>query len=398
MKIRLLAFSAAITLLPVLASSQALFISDVTVTEGTGGTTSAVFNVVLNPANPTKTVTVNFATAAGTALANVDYQTISGTLSFPPGQALRQVTVQVINDALNENTETFFVNLSSPKFASIGDGQGVGTITDNDPMPAVSIMDLGLSEGTPPPASGTTRFDFSVMLSTPSGRSVTVPFSTSDGSAHAPGDYTAIAAGTVSIPAGQISRPASVFVNRDGAGEPNETFLVNLGPPSGATLNDGLAVGTIVNDDGPPPTLSINDVSVLEDAGTATFTMTASPAPAQTVTVSFATQDGTAVVDSDYQAASGTLTFAAGQTSRPITVIILDDEVIEPNETFTVNLSSPDNAVISDPSGVGTITNDDARWGVTPIFSGIPDISGPAGYVAGDLDGDGDLDLVASGD
>ena len=122
--------------------------------------------------------------------------------------------------------------------------------------------------------------------------------------------------------------------------------------------------GTIVNDDVAPPilpTLSIADVVVTEGnaATTTTFTVTLSAAAAGAVTVSYATADGTATAGSDYTATSGTLSFAAGETTKTITVAIAGDTVVEPDETFTVNLSAATGATIADAGALGTIVNDD---------------------------------------
>ena len=137
----------------------------------------------------------------------------------------------------------------------------------------------------------------------------------------------------------------NVTVNGDVKAEPNETLLVNLSAPTNATILDGQGTGTITNDDG-APTLSINDVSVAEgNAGTTTlgFTVTLSAVSGQTVTVDYATANGTATTaDGDYLAASGTLTFAPGVTTQPVNVTVNGDVKDEPNETFLVNLSVPD--------------------------------------------------------
>ena len=111
-------------------------------------------------------------------------------------------------------------------------------------------------------------------------------------------------------------------------------------------------------------TLAISDVSVVEgDQGTvnAVFTVTLSEPAAGTVTVSYGTADGTAQASRDFEAAAGTLTFAPGETSKPITIAVKGDQQAEANETFFVNLSGAVNADIGDGQGVGTILNDDAR-------------------------------------
>src|SRR6185503_11046923 len=110
-----------------------LSLTDVTVTEGISGTTNAVFTVSLS-APSALPVTVNYATADGTAGAGSDYASTNGLLSFAPGTTNQTITVRVNGDLLNEADETFFVTLSNPTNATIADGQGVGTINNDDPL------------------------------------------------------------------------------------------------------------------------------------------------------------------------------------------------------------------------------------------------------------------------
>jgi hypothetical protein len=143
--------------------------------------------------------------------------------------------------------------------------------------------------------------------------------------------------------------------------EANETFNVNLSGGVNVGIADNQGVGTIVDDD-PLPTVSINDITVVEGpAGTtiATFTVTLSTASGRSVSVGWITGNGTATSPADYTAASGTLTFAAGVVSQTISVTIAGDAVAEPNETFVVNLRTPTNVTIADSQGVCTIQNDD---------------------------------------
>src|SRR5207244_3393558 len=119
----------------------------------------------------------------------------------------------------------------------------------------------------------------------------------------------------------------------------------------------------------PPPSMTIGDVTVTEgNTGTraASFTVTLSAAYGQPVTVAYTTSNGTATAGSDYQASSGILTIPAGQTTGTITVLVNGDRLAEPNETFVVNLSSP-NAVITDGQGVGTILDDDPRVNIYDV-------------------------------
>src|SRR4029077_16206877 len=130
--------------------------SDRTVTEGNTGVTSATFTVTLSAAYDVP-VTVNYSTANGTATAGSDYQAASGTLTFAPGETSKTVTVQVIGDRLAEANETFAVNLSGATNATTADGQGIGTILDNEPR--IGISDVSKKEGK---KNQTTQFTFTV--------------------------------------------------------------------------------------------------------------------------------------------------------------------------------------------------------------------------------------------
>jgi hypothetical protein len=335
-------------------------INNATVTEGNSGTINATFTVTLS-APAASNVTVDFATADGTATAGSDYQATSGTLTFTPGQTTQTINVAVIGDTTDEPNETFFVNLTNATNAVLLDSQGLGTITDNDSAPTISINDVTVTEGD----TGTTTAAFNVSLSAASGLSVTVNYATADGTATAVSDYQATS-GTLTFTPGQTTQTVNVLVNGDTIFEPNETFFVNLTTPVNATITDNQGQGTITNDDAAPPVpaLSIDDVSIAEgDSGTktATFTVSLSMNPTETVTVDYATANGTATAGSDYQSTAGTLTFNPGETTKTITVTINGDTLVEPNETFFVNLSNQSaGAIISDAQGVGTITNDDA--------------------------------------
>ncbi len=315
-----------------------------------------------------KPVTVAYATTDGTAAA-ADYTATTGTASFAPGETTATVTVPVLNDALDEANETFSLALATPTNATIGVGTATGTITDDDNAPDLSIDSVSVVEGN----AGTTPMTFTASLSAPSGLPVTATFATADGTATvASGDYVA-ASGTVTIPAGSLTAPITVTVNGDAVAEADQNMTVTLTNPTNAALVADVGTGTISNDDGALPGLSINDATITEgNAGTTslTFTVSLSAAAAAAVTVDFNTTPNTAtdapgVGGTDYVPTAGTLTFAAGQTSRTITVQVVGDVNDEANENFRVNLANPSNAAITDALGVGTITDDDA----TPSLS-----------------------------
>ncbi|HEY0171893.1 MAG TPA: DUF4394 domain-containing protein [Pyrinomonadaceae bacterium] len=196
--------------------------------------------------------------------------------------------------------------------------------------------------------------------------SATVNFSTSPNFATAGQDYTTTS-GTLTFGPGETSKSFTVSIINDALAESTESFNVILSSPAGGAglASPSSAVVQIADNDTTPPTsptLSVADVTVSEgDTGAlAIFTVTLSPARNVTVTAQYITSNGTASAGSDYEAVSGTLTFAAGQTSRTITVPVVGDDAPEPDETFFVNLSNATNAAVADGQGQGTITDDDA--------------------------------------
>jgi glucose/arabinose dehydrogenase len=231
----------------------ALSVGDVTVTEGDAGGASAAFTVSLSAA-VAQTVTVQYATADGTAAAGTDYAPVSGTLVFPPATVTRTVPVPILGDVLDEDDETFTLNLSSATNATIADGQGAGTITDDDPLPFLLAGDCAVIEGD----AGPTPCAFTVLLAPVSGRTVSVSWATADGSATAGTDYIA-AAGGLTFPPGTTQQTVPVSVLGDGVTEADESFFLNLSSPANATLGDGQGTGTIVDDDATP--LSLLEVS-----------------------------------------------------------------------------------------------------------------------------------------
>ncbi len=340
-------------------------INNVSVTEGDSATVNASFNVTLSAVSM-QTITVAFATADGNATAGSDYQSNAGTLTFNPGELSKPINVSVSGDILDEPNETFTVNLFNATNAAILDSQGQGTITDNDPTPSLYINDLPL---IPEGDSGTSTANFTVTLSAASGQTVTVNYATADGTANAGSDYVA-AAGTLTFNPGDLTKQVPVKINGDSLFEPNETFFVNITAPVNATLSDNQGQGTITNDDAAPPTsnITIDDPSVAEgDAETKSlvFMLSLSIPSESPVTVDYATTSaapasGVATSGADYVSAAGTITFDPGQTSKPLSITINGDKLVEPNETFFVNLTNASpGSTITDAQGTGTIINDD---------------------------------------
>jgi hypothetical protein len=350
-----------------------LSVNDAAVAEGNSGTKGLRFTVSLSEASAVP-VTFSIATANGTALAGPDYVARTATTQTISVGALAKTFDVVVNgDTAIEANETLKVNLAAPTGATILDGQGTGTIT-NDDGPTVSIGDAAILEGN----AGTKVLRFTVSLSKASTGPVTFNVATANGTATAGSDYVARSLANQSIPAGTLAKVFDVTLNGDTTIEPTETLLVNVSNVVGGVLGDGQATGTITNDDG--PTLSIADVATVEGAsGTKVlrFTVSLSQAAAGPVTYGIATANGTALAGSDYVARSlANQSIPAGTLTRVFDVTLNGDTAIEPNETFAVNLTASTGASILDGQATGTITNDD---GPTVSIADVATLEGNAG-------------------
>src|SRR5215510_927947 len=219
-------------------------------------------------------------------------------------------------------------------------------------------FDLGSAAGAQPHA------DFVVTLSAPATQTVTVAWATVPGTAGAT-DFQG-ANGTLTFAAGEQSKTISIAINPDTVKEGSEQFSLVLSNPVGATIGRATAIATIIDDDSTPalPTLGIADASFHEGTtsapGRGSFTVTLSAAASSPVSVRYATQDGTAIAGRNYVAQSGTLTFAAGETQKAITIAAIDDLAATPNQSFSLVLSAPSGATLAHAIATGTIINDDA--------------------------------------
>ncbi len=353
--------------------SATLSIDNVSIAEGDSGTTLFTFTVTLDRAVDSSVV-VNVDTADGTAtVADSDYTANTGsTLTFA-GTAGETMTFDVVvnGDASIEFNETFLVNLSNlvagGRSVTLGSTEATGTILDDDGIP-VSLA-ASAAAGT---EVGTTQITLTVTAASPVTVDETVDVVIS-GTGITSGDYS-LSTTTVTILAGQTTGTTTFTVTDDEVVEALETAIVTLANPSiglsfGATISQSI---DIASDDS--ASLSISDAMVTEgDSGivTATFTVTLDKAVDSTITVDFATADGTATTaDSDYASQTGTLTFTgtAGET-QTITIDITGDLTIELDELFYVNLSNPAAGglavSLADSEGAGTITNDDFPGVVT---------------------------------
>jgi hypothetical protein len=332
------------------AAPPGISITDVSVTETNSGTVAAVFNLSYG-GGPTAGVTVQYATSDGTATAGSDYVATSGTATLAAtGCKCGSITVLVKGDTTFENNETFFVNLSNAVNEPLDDAQGVGTIV-NDDFPAASVDDPTANEG-----AGTMTFTVSLDQSAPF--NAVVHYATAAGTATAGSDYTTVS-GNLTIVAGNTSGTVNVPILDDAIYEGNETLTLGLTAVTNVTIADAQGTGTITEND-PLPSITVDDPTVAENAGTMTFTISLDSAAGVPVHVDYATSDNTATAGEDYTATSGTATITAGSTSTTVDVAVVDDAIYEGDETLNLDLTGEVNGTLSDSQGQGTIAEDDA--------------------------------------
>ncbi len=214
-------------------------VADASAVESAG---EIVFPVTLSGAS-SRTITVSYRTADGTAEAGDDYEAGDGELSFAPGETARSVTIAVIDDALDEADETFLVQLGEAENATVADGEATGTITDEDQTPLITIADASVVE-----SSG--GIGFLVTLDGPSGRPISVVCRSADGTAIAGEDYRE-EIGVLRFEPGETQKTISMEVLDDAVDEDTEQFLLNLSEPVNVRLAAEVvsAVGTIQDDD-----------------------------------------------------------------------------------------------------------------------------------------------------
>ena len=451
--------SVAVTILE--DDTPTLLIADGVASEGDG---EMAFTVWLNVPS-SQIVTVEYATADGTALAGTDYEETTGTLTFSTETTMQTIRVPIIDDDLDEVAEAFTIALSNPSNAIIEEGEATGVIADDD-LPVVSVtadvetveegetvtftltrigdltvpltvpVDITehgafLADGTPTEAtfavdaatttllvatdddqrdevdgavtatitSGTTHragesnsatvlvtdndqrgvtvtpteltvdegdnSSYTVVLDTEPTEDVTVTIQVPD-NADIEVDQTELTFTTDNWNTPQTVQVTATHDDDAVADEPVTVAHVASGGDYGSVAVASVAV-TILEDD--TPTLLIADAAASEGDGEMAFSVQLNVPSSQIVTVEYATADGTALAGTDYEETTGTLTFSALETVQTIRVPIIDDDIDEAVETFTIALSNPSNATVEDGEATGVIADNDL-----PVVSVTADV------------------------
>lgn len=337
-----------------------LTIADDDITPGVLGFSSPEYTVNENGITATITVTrtngstggvtVQYATSNGSAIAGADYTARSGTLNFASGQTNRTFTIPITDDTAVESDETVNLRLFNPTGdATLGQTNATLTIVDNDFAPG--RLNFSVTNYTADESAGTAL----ITVTRNGGVGVmSVQYAVSNGTASNGSDFIGTT-NTLNWNDGDITaRTFTVPILDDVMIESNETVNLRLFNPSvaGALGSRTNAVLTLIDDDFfGSPNFSLANFTVNENGGTAIITVFRTGGSSESITVNFATSDGTAFSGADYIPTSGTLSFGPGETSKSFSVAIVDNPVQDGNRFLTVTLSSvtPSGAMLGSP-------------------------------------------------
>jgi len=357
-------------------SGAVLSINSPTVAESAGTIT---FTVTMSKVMP-GTVTVNYATSSGTATSGTDVtagtSALSGTLTYTTGQTVKTIVLNIADDATVEGTENFFVTLSSPSGATLGQSVGTGSITDND-NPSVSINSPTVGEG-----AGT--IGFTVTLSASSSGTCTVDYTSASGSATVGTDVTAGTSplnGTLTFTPGQTSKTITHNVTDDAFVEGTESYTVTLSNYVNCVAGTAVGTGTITDNDAAATVSTVSSNSAIEGLDIV-HTVTMSSSAGATVAISAvgvtATGGGTdftstltnAMFSNGVTISGGNITVPNGVSSFTVSIPTTVDVTVEPTETYTLTVGGV--------SGTGSILDND----YPKTFSLV--LSAPSGFTLSD--------------
>jgi hypothetical protein len=299
----------------------------------------------------------------------------SGTASFAVGATTANISFQLAGDTINESNETYTVTLSNPTGgATLGTATAAGTITDDESLLYVAPTSADKAEGN----SGATAYTFTVTRTGFTGDKVTADWAVTGGTATG-ADFAGgtLPSGTVALLAGETTKTITVNVAGDTLIEPDETFTVSLSNalPAGAAIFTANAQGTIRTDD-TQIAIQTQRVIVAEgNSGTtpASFTLTRTGKTDVAHTVSYSTDPSTSTANAaDFAggtAPSGSITFAAGETTKTLTLNVAGDTAKESNENTSILLTAGSGFALGNSTGSLLILNDDSNS--APVLAGL---------------------------
>ena len=321
------------------------------------GEAAMVFAVSLSAASG-KTVTVGYRTADVTALAGSDYAAADGTLTFAPGAESQDVEVGILDDELDEESETFAVELHAAMNATLRTARGVGTIVDDDGEPSLSVADATAAE-----RDG--EIVFRVLLSPVSGRTVTVDWTALANTALAGSDYAANSAGTLTFTPGEDGKEIRIALVDDEQQETEESFYLELRNESNAALSTARGTGTIADADLPRVTIAASATGIAE-FDEVLFTVTRVNHRAIPLTVRLEiSQDGDFLAGGEPEQVS----FEADQSAVTFEVGTVGDLFDEPDGSITAAVvAGAADYLPGEPASVTVAVRDDDLATITLAF------------------------------
>jgi uncharacterized repeat protein (TIGR01451 family) len=367
-----------------------LSINDVSVSEGNSGSVNAIFTVTLS-GTVSQTVTVDFFTANGTATEPGDFTAVNGTITFPSGQTSRTITVPVNGDTLPEGDETFLVNLTNPTNAPILDGQGIGTIIDDDPGGTLQFSASTYSANESVGLATITINRTGSTLGT-----ITVNFTTSNGTASSGSDY-GLSAGTLTFAPGETSQTFTVPIIDDTTSEGTETVNLALsGPTGGATLGSQSTAVLLILDNEPPPANSVNVFAVTVNNNLVSFNSAAPETILNTLPIT-GLQSGETLLVIDFRPATGQL-FGVGSSNRVYSINTTTGAATAVAGAFTPTLIGTDFGGDFNPTvdRLRVVSDLDQNLRLNPATGSVAAIDNPLTYAAGDANFGANPNAVAS--
>ncbi|NVJ46330.1 MAG: hypothetical protein HWE07_04355, partial [Cytophagia bacterium] len=304
------------------------------------------FTVVLD-AKPGSNVVINVSSGdTGEATVNVASLTFTAANWSIP----QTITVTGTDDSDFDGSQTTTITLSIDAGSSDDDfdalsDQSVSVTTTDDDAAQISVDDPTVSEGD----AGSTTLSFTVSLNSASPGTVTVDVETSDGSATAGSDYTALSSTTLTFSAGETSKTVDVTLTGDEVVELDETITLTLSNNTGASLiSDNEGTGTITNDDQTSVEV-FSTTSIDEEVGTVDVVLTLNGAVQGGLSVDLSNNGGLATVGDDYESFDGTTVSFNGDAgeTKILTIVILDDEIVEATESIEIVMSNLQSSVSS---------------------------------------------------
>ncbi len=310
-----------------------------------GAVSQVSMDVELSPASG-RTVTVDY-TVAGDADVGVDYTIAAGPLTFLPGETTKNISLTILDDSAGEADETIIVTLSGPTNAAIGTMASYTYTIINDDLSSIEFAEVSSSG---PESDSSVELTVTLLPEFPQTAKVDYSVTVTAGSADGGGvDYTLLGTGVLEFSSGSTSEKIAITVVDDSSYEGDETIIVTLSNPTNATLGTYITYTYTIEDNDEPPIIEFAEVSSSGDEGITEVLMSVKISEVSGVDakVYFSITPGTAIGGKDYEILSGWLDFFAGDTGpEDIKITIIDDLSYENNETFTVELSAPEHAIL----------------------------------------------------